>query len=149
MPTRLAYPPDLVAPTGAWEQAAVFGARYLAERIVARGADAVLAGAGVANLASWLAVQLARAQGAEVELTAELGLWGYEPTPADPFVFNHRSFPTATMLSDSEQILGLMAGSPGHDTARLPRGRPDRPVRQHQLHGHPRPVLPGRVRRRQ
>ena len=46
-------------------------------------------------------------------LTAELGLWGYEPTPADPFVFNHRSFPTATMLSDSEQILGMMAGSPG------------------------------------
>ena len=108
-----AYPPDLDAPVGAWEQAAVFGARYLAERIVARGADAVLAGAGVANLASWLAVHLARDRGAEVELTAELGLWGYEPTPADPFVFNHRSFPTATMLSDSEQILGMMAGSPG------------------------------------
>jgi acyl CoA:acetate/3-ketoacid CoA transferase beta subunit len=48
-----------------------------------------------------------------VELTAELGLWGYEPTPADPFVFNHRSFPTATMLSDSEQVLGMLAGSPG------------------------------------
>jgi acyl CoA:acetate/3-ketoacid CoA transferase beta subunit/acyl CoA:acetate/3-ketoacid CoA transferase alpha subunit len=108
-----ANPPDLGAPVGAWEQAAVFGARYLAERIVARRADAVLAGAGVANLASWLGVHLARGQGAEVELTAELGLWGYEPTPADPFVFNHRSFPTATMLSDSEQILGLMAGSPG------------------------------------
>jgi acyl CoA:acetate/3-ketoacid CoA transferase beta subunit/acyl CoA:acetate/3-ketoacid CoA transferase alpha subunit len=110
---QAAYPPDLTTPVNAWELAAVFGARYLAERIVARGADAVLAGAGVANLASWLGVHLAREEGAEVELTAELGLWGYEPTPADPFVFNHRSFPTATMLSDSEQILGLMAGSPG------------------------------------
>jgi acyl CoA:acetate/3-ketoacid CoA transferase alpha subunit/acyl CoA:acetate/3-ketoacid CoA transferase beta subunit len=110
---QVAHPPDLAAPVGAWEQAAVFGARYLAERIRVRGADAVLAGAGVANLASWLAVHQARSQGAEVELTAELGLWGYEPTPADPFVFNHRSFPTATMLSDSEQILGMMAGSPG------------------------------------
>jgi acyl CoA:acetate/3-ketoacid CoA transferase beta subunit len=110
---QAAHPPDLSTPTGAWELAAVFGARYLADRIVARGADAVLAGAGVANLASWLGVQLARDRGAEVALTAELGLWGYEPTPADPFVFNHRSFPTATMLSDSEQILGLMAGSPG------------------------------------
>jgi hypothetical protein len=82
-----AHPPDLDAPVGAWEQAAVFGARYLAERIRVREADAVLAGAGVANLASWLAVHQARSQGAEVELTAELGLWGYEPTPADPFVF--------------------------------------------------------------
>jgi acyl CoA:acetate/3-ketoacid CoA transferase beta subunit/acyl CoA:acetate/3-ketoacid CoA transferase alpha subunit len=107
------FPPDLTASIGAWERAAVFGARYLAERIVARDADAVLAGAGVANLASWLGVHLARERGVEVELTAELGLWGYEPTPADPFVFNHRSFPTATMLSDSEQILGMMAGSPG------------------------------------
>jgi len=110
---QAANPPDLTTPVNAWELAAVFGARYLAERIVAREADAVLAGAGVANLASWLGVHLARERGAEVELTAELGLWGYEPTPADPFVFNHRSFPTATMLSDSEQILGLMAGSPG------------------------------------
>ncbi len=110
---QASHPPDLSTPTGAWELAAVFGARYLADRIAARGADAVLAGAGVANLASWLGVRLARERGAEVALTAELGLWGYEPTPADPFVFNHRSFPTATMLSDSEQILGLMAGSPG------------------------------------
>ncbi len=107
------FPPDLTAPIGSWERAAVFGARYLAERIVARDADAVLAGAGVANLASWLGVHLARERGTEVELTAELGLWGYEPTPADPFVFNHRSFPTAIMLSDSEQILGMMSGSPG------------------------------------
>jgi acyl CoA:acetate/3-ketoacid CoA transferase beta subunit/acyl CoA:acetate/3-ketoacid CoA transferase alpha subunit len=108
-----ANPPDLTAPVGAWELAAVFGARHLAERILAREADAVLAGAGVANLATWLGVHLARRRGATVELTAELGLWGYEPTPADPFVFNHRSFPTATMLSDSEQVLGMMAGSPG------------------------------------
>jgi acyl CoA:acetate/3-ketoacid CoA transferase beta subunit/acyl CoA:acetate/3-ketoacid CoA transferase alpha subunit len=108
-----AYPPDLTTPVGTWEQAAVFGARHLAGRILDRQADAVLAGAGVANLASWLAVHQARDQGADVVLTAELGLWGYEPTPADPFVFNHRSFPTATMLSDSEQILGMMAGSPG------------------------------------
>jgi acyl CoA:acetate/3-ketoacid CoA transferase beta subunit/acyl CoA:acetate/3-ketoacid CoA transferase alpha subunit len=108
-----ANPPDLTAPIGAWELAAVFGARHLSDRIMARGADAVLAGAGVANLATWLGVHLARRRGAAVDLTAELGLWGYEPTPADPFVFNHRSFPTATMLSDSEQILGLMTGSPG------------------------------------
>jgi len=108
-----AHPPDLAAPIGAWELAAVFGARYLAGRISETGADAVLAGAGVANLAAWLAVRRAREQGADTVLTAELGLWGYEPTPADPFVFNHRSFPTATMLGDSDQVLGMLSGNPG------------------------------------
>ncbi len=108
-----ANPPDLAAPVGAWERAAVYGARHLAERITARRADGVLAGAGVANLATWLGVQRAREAGSPAVLVAELGLWGYEPTPADPFVFNHRSFPSATMLSDSDHILGLMVGSPG------------------------------------
>ena len=108
-----AHPPDLGAPVVAWEAAAVHGARYLAGRVTALGADAVLAGAGVANLAAWLAVELARDQGSDVVLTAELGLWGYEPTPADPFVFNHRSFPTATMLGDADQVLGTLVSGPG------------------------------------
>lgn len=108
-----AHPPDLTAPIGAWERAAVFGARYLADRVLERRADGVLAGAGVANLTAWLGVGLARHRGADVQLAAELGLWGYEPTPADPFVFNHRSFPSATMLSDAEEILGMMVGGPG------------------------------------
>ena len=108
-----AHPPDLDAPVNAWERAAVFGARHLAERILATGADGVLAGAGVANLATWLGAEQARAGGSEVVLTAELGLWGYEPTNADPFVFNHRSFPTATMLGDADQVLGGLVSGPG------------------------------------
>ena len=41
---------------------------------------------GVANLAAWLGVEVARAQGSDVQLTAEIGLWGYEPMVGDPFV---------------------------------------------------------------
>ncbi|HXW38617.1 MAG TPA: CoA-transferase [Acidimicrobiales bacterium] len=108
-----AHPPDLAAPVGAWELATVFGARHVADRVLAGAYDAVLAGAGVANLCAWLAVRLARQQGSEVVLTAELGLWGYEPTPADPFVFNHRSFPSATMVSDSETVLSTLVAGPG------------------------------------
>ncbi len=108
-----AHPPDLTAEPAAWEIAAVHGARYLADRVVALDADAVLAGAGVANLAAWLAVDLARDRGCDAVLAAELGLWGYRPTPADPFIFNHRSFPTATMLGDAEQVLGGLVGGPG------------------------------------
>lgn len=111
-----AHPPDLHASVNAWERATVFAARLLADRILATGADAVLAGAGVANLAAWLAVRLARWRGSSCVLCAELGLWGYEPTPADPFVFNHRTFPSATMIADSSEILGLTVPGPGTTT---------------------------------
>src|SRR5205085_2500666 len=79
-----AWPVDEGAPVGGWETAAAWGARELQTRIAAVGADAVLAGAGVANLAAWVGVAGARAAGSRVVLTAELGLGGYTPTPADP-----------------------------------------------------------------
>jgi acyl CoA:acetate/3-ketoacid CoA transferase alpha subunit/acyl CoA:acetate/3-ketoacid CoA transferase beta subunit len=111
-----AFPPDLAAPINGWERAAVYGARYLADRIVATDADAVLAGAGVANLSAWLGVQLARARGSACTLTAEIGLWGYDPVPADPFVLNHRNFPGATMLTDAQTVLGSLVGGAGTTT---------------------------------
>jgi len=105
--------PDLETEPNGWERAAVWGARHLAARIEGAGHNAVLAGAGVANLSAWLGVQLARDRGCAVELTAEIGLWGYDATPADPFVLNHRNFPTATMLGDAEMVLGALVGGPG------------------------------------
>ncbi|MGH9032941.1 MAG: CoA-transferase, partial [Acidimicrobiia bacterium] len=113
---RDTYPPDLEAAPNRWELAAVWGARHLAGRVLAVGADAVLAGAGVANLAAWLGVAQARAAGATVELTAEIGLWGYDPTPADPFVLNHRNFPRSAMLGDADLVLGTLVGGSGTTT---------------------------------
>ena len=111
-----AFPPDLDAPPNRWERAAAYGARYLAERVRALDADAVLAGAGVANLSAWLGVAQARSAGCDVQLTAEIGLWGYEPTPADPFVLNHRNFPRSTMLGDAGLVLGTLVGGTGTTT---------------------------------
>jgi acyl CoA:acetate/3-ketoacid CoA transferase alpha subunit len=74
------FTPDLDAPPNRWEIAAVYGARHLAARIRALRAHAVLAGAGVANLSAWLGVAQARSSGCDVQLTAEIGLWGYDPT---------------------------------------------------------------------
>ena len=110
------FPPDLDAPPNRWEHAAVWGARHLANRVRVLGADAVLAGAGVANLAAWLAVAKAREAGSEVQLTAEIGLWGYEPTPADPFVLNHRNFWRSVMLGDAGLVLGTLVGGTGTTT---------------------------------
>lgn len=110
------YVPDLDAPVNGWERAAVWGARVLAERVAAVDAHAVLAGAGVANLSAWLGVELARAAGHPVELTAEIGLWGYEPVPADPFVLNHRNFGRSTILGDAGLVLGTLVGGAGTRT---------------------------------
>jgi acyl CoA:acetate/3-ketoacid CoA transferase beta subunit len=111
-----AHPVDEDPVMSAWETAASLGAREV-ERVVADvGADAVLAGAGVANLAAWVAVARARAGGSRVLLTAELGLWGYQPTPADPYIFNQRVFPATPYLSDASAVLGMVIGGPGTKT---------------------------------
>ena len=111
-----AHEPDLDAPANAWECAATYAARHLADRVEVLGAHAVLAGAGVANLAAWLGVQQARQRGIDVQLTAEIGLWGYEPMVGDPFVLNHGNFPTATMLGDAAMVLGALVGGTGTTT---------------------------------
>jgi acyl CoA:acetate/3-ketoacid CoA transferase alpha subunit len=107
------WPPDENAPANRWEIAATFGARYVKERVEALDAHCVLAGAGVANLTAWFAVDAARRDGHPVQLTAEIGLWGYDPTPADPFVLNHRNFWRSTMLGDASLVLGALVGGPG------------------------------------
>jgi acyl CoA:acetate/3-ketoacid CoA transferase beta subunit len=99
-----------------WELAAALGAREVERVVVDVGADAVLAGAGAANLAAWVAVARARAAGGRVALTAELGLWGYEPTPADPYIFNQRVFPGTPYLSDASSVLGMVIGGTGTRT---------------------------------
>ncbi len=111
-----AHPVDETSRPTAWEVAASLGVREVAAKIAALGADAVLAGAGVANLAAWVAVESARSDGLRVHLTAELGLWGYTPTPADPYIFNQRVFPTTTMLGDASMVLGMVVGGPGTTT---------------------------------
>ena len=51
-----------------------------------------------------------------MQLTAEIGLWGYEPMLGDPFVLNHGNFPTATMLGDAAMVLGGLVGGAGTTT---------------------------------
>ena len=111
-----AHPVDETVPVSKWERAAAFGARELEAVASGHDADAVLAGAGVANLAAWVAVARARTRGSALRLTAELGLWGYTPTPADPYIFNHRVFPGSPLLADASTVLGMVVGGPGTRT---------------------------------
>ncbi|MGA3149093.1 MAG: CoA-transferase, partial [Acidimicrobiales bacterium] len=111
-----ANPVPIAEPVSDWEVAASLGAREVQATVSEHRADAVLAGAGVANLAAWVAVARARAAGGSVCLTAELGLWDYTPTPADPYIFNHRVFPGTSYLSDASTVLGMVVGGPGTTT---------------------------------
>ena len=67
--------------------------------------------------AAWLAVALARDRGSEVQLTAEIGLWGYDPVPADPFVLKRalalvRSWPYAAAAAAIPAPVGERAQRP-------------------------------------
>lgn len=111
-----AHPVDESEPHSEWEQAAALAAREVRLVVQRHDAHAVLAGAGVANLAAWVAVDYERTSGSEVQLTAELGMLGYRPTPADPYIFNHRVFPSTPLLADAPTVLGMVVGGPGTRT---------------------------------
>ncbi|MHB1711294.1 MAG: CoA-transferase [Acidimicrobiales bacterium] len=103
-------------PVSAWELSASLGAREVEALVARHQADAVLAGAGAANLAAWVAVGRMQAAGWNGGLTAELGLWHYTPTPADPYIFNQRVFPGTSLLADASTVLGMVVGGPGTTT---------------------------------
>lgn len=111
---------DLHAPANNIERGIVAGARLLAERAEQGGLTHMLAGAGMANLAAWLAAASLRAKEIPVELVAEMGLIGYQPQEGEPFIFNHRNFWSATMLTDIEMTMGVvMGGSKARSIASL------------------------------
>jgi acyl CoA:acetate/3-ketoacid CoA transferase beta subunit len=43
-------------------------------------------------------------------------MWGYTPTVADPYIFNHRVFPGTPLLADASTVLGMVVGGPGTRT---------------------------------
>jgi hypothetical protein len=88
----------------------VAAARLLAEKVWARGYQALLAGVGNSNLAAWLAAYQLKAAGRDVEIMAETGMVGYLPRPAEPFVFSFRNFPSTKMLTDILHVLGIFMG---------------------------------------
>lgn len=77
--------------------------------LLQKGYRTLLAGAGLASLSSWIAATQIRQQGGDIDLLAEIGLYGYTPRPGDPFIFNHRNISTCKSLVDIEHILGIFA----------------------------------------
>ncbi|MCI0346933.1 MAG: glutaconate CoA-transferase, partial [Chloroflexi bacterium] len=97
-------------PPNAIETAIVAAARALKNKVHSIKATAMLAGAGMANLAAWLAAYDLASDGTIVDLVAEMGLVGYWPRPGEPMLFNQRNFPSCTMLADIDTTLSIIIG---------------------------------------
>ena len=98
---------DAPRPAGPIEEMIVEGARVIAERITAKHYRTVLSGVGQAALMAWLAAHRLRQAGVEFGMVAEVGMYGHDPRPGDPFLLNYWNLPTTTMLTDVFEALGL------------------------------------------
>lgn len=89
----------------------IVSASEIVEEMVLEGKfDTILAGVGLANLAAWLAYYSLKRRDHPVELTAEVGFYGYRPRPGDPFIFNFANIPTCKQLTEILHILGAYSG---------------------------------------
>ncbi|MBB5167846.1 CoA-transferase [Mycobacterium sp. AZCC_0083] len=99
-------------PAGVLETQVVVTARRLEQAVRTRGHHAILAGVGLANLAAWLGARRLRDAGVDVDLMAEIGLFGYTPGPGEPFIFAGQNVPTNKMLTDVMSVLGTYVSGP-------------------------------------
>jgi acyl CoA:acetate/3-ketoacid CoA transferase alpha subunit/acyl CoA:acetate/3-ketoacid CoA transferase beta subunit len=89
------------------ETMVIIAARELAAHILRSQYKTMLAGAGTANLAAWVAKYQLQKQDYIVELLVELGYFGNSPRPAEPFLLNFGNFPTCKMLTETLDTLGV------------------------------------------
>ena len=98
---------DFKAAPNATEQMVIAMAQISAEQIRTRGYHTILAGQGTSNLAAWLAYYLLAKEGREVDLMAEIGLYGYAPRPPQPLIFNFANIATCKGLGSALDVLGI------------------------------------------
>jgi acyl CoA:acetate/3-ketoacid CoA transferase alpha subunit/acyl CoA:acetate/3-ketoacid CoA transferase beta subunit len=96
----------------ALETQVVVTARRLEQAVRVRGHHAILAGVGLANLAAWLGARRLREAGVDIELMAEIGLFGYTPGPGEPFIFAGQNVPSNKLLTDVMSVLGTYVSGP-------------------------------------
>lgn len=97
---------------GVAETQVVVTARRLQKAALTRGHHAILAGVGLANLAAWLGARWLHDLDVDIELMAEIGLFGYTPGPGEPFIFAGQNVPTNKLLTDVMSVLGTYVSGP-------------------------------------
>ncbi len=101
---------DFPGESNSLERMVIAGSRYIADLCKAKGYKTILAGVGLANLAAWMAAYRLKDEKVDVDLVAEIGMFGYLPRPSDPNIFGMHHLPTCKMLNNIETALGVLAG---------------------------------------
>ena len=96
------------------ERHAILASRALLRRFRSGDIDCILAGLGISSLAAWMGAMRTLEEGRRIPLMVEAGMYGYLPSPADPFLFNFRNMARGSMLADTVSTLGVMTGGAGN-----------------------------------
>jgi acyl CoA:acetate/3-ketoacid CoA transferase alpha subunit/acyl CoA:acetate/3-ketoacid CoA transferase beta subunit len=92
------------------EKLVVVAARIISDKLVAGGYKTILAGVGLPHLAGWLATYRLKETGYDVDLMAEIGMFGYLPRASDPFIFSYHNMHACKILTNNEIMLGVFVG---------------------------------------
>jgi acyl CoA:acetate/3-ketoacid CoA transferase alpha subunit len=94
------------------ETAVITAAHVIADKYVARSYKTILTGLGLSNLATWLATSNLKERGHEVDIMAEIGMYGYLPRASDPTIFGYHNMQTCKILNNIETMLGVFVSGP-------------------------------------
>jgi acyl CoA:acetate/3-ketoacid CoA transferase alpha subunit len=101
---------DLRRRPNSLEKMVIAAAHVVEDRFIAGGYKTLLAGVGLSNLAAWLAAYRLKERGHDVDLMAEIGMYGYLPRASDPFIFSQHNMPVCKILNNVETLLGVFVG---------------------------------------
>ena len=109
------------------ERMSITAAHVIADKFIAGGYKTILTGVGISNLASWLAINSLKEQGYDVDIMAEIGMYGYLPRASDPTIFSYHCMPTCKILNNIETMLGVfVSGSSNQCMGVLAAGQVDK-----------------------
>jgi len=94
------------------EKMVITAAHVVVERFIAGKYKTILTGLGLSNLATWLAAPRLKEKGYDVDMMAEIGMYGYLPRASDPTIFGYHNMPTCKILNNIETMLGVFVGGP-------------------------------------
>jgi len=92
------------------EKLVLAAAQVIRDKFVAGGYKTILAGVGLSHLACWVATYKLKEKGYDVDLMAEIGMYGHLPRASDPFIFSYHNMHTCKILTNVETVLGVFVG---------------------------------------
>jgi acyl CoA:acetate/3-ketoacid CoA transferase alpha subunit len=105
---------DFNRQANAAERMVITAAHVTAEKFIKEGYKTILTGVGLSNLAAWLAIHRLKEQGYDVDIMAEIGMYGYLPKASDPTIFSYYCMPTCKILNNIETMLGVFVSGPSN-----------------------------------